>query len=321
MSERGMAVLDQYGFEVFRISRARGALLVETGEGLKHLAECDRTEKRIGTEQQVLDALYERGFPAERYVANREGGWLSKDEYQKPHVLKDWFEGRECSARDERDCLEAVAIMAKLHLVLQQINIVVEPTYDPGVIWQKHNREMNHVRKYLRNRKSKTQFERNILESVNEYLRQGQQAVDWWDSSKAKPDHQLCHGNYTYHNVLLGVAGFAVTGFSSLHTGYRAEDLYYFMRKVLEKNHWSLRLGAKMLETYNRIFPMGQGDWNLLYLLFLYPEKYWKQLNYYNNTRKNWISDRNRDKIEMLEQQKGGRSTFLDYLLERTEFA
>ena len=25
--------------------------------------------------------------------------------------------------------------------------------------------------------------------------------------------------------------------------------------------------------------------------------------------------------IEMLEQQKGGRSTFLDYLLERTEFA
>ena len=321
MSERGMAVLDQYDFEVFRISRARGALLVETGEGLKHLAECDRTEKRIGTEQQVLDALYERGFPAERYVANREGGWLSKDEYQKPHVLKDWFEGRECSARDERDCLEAVAIMAKLHLVLQQINIVVEPTYDPGMIWQKHNREMNHVRKYLRNRKSKTQFERNILESVNEYLRQGQQAVDWWDSSKAKPDHQLCHGNYTYHNVLLGVAGFAVTGFSSLHTGYRAEDLYYFMRKVLEKNHWSLRLGAKMLETYNRIFPMGQGDWNLLYLLFLYPEKYWKQLNYYNNTRKNWISDRNRDKIEMLEQQKGGRSTFLDYLLERTEFA
>ena len=87
MSERGMAVLDQYDFEVFRISRARGALLVETGEGLKHLAECDRTEKRSGTEQQVLDALYESGFPAERYVANREGGWLSKDEYQKPQVV------------------------------------------------------------------------------------------------------------------------------------------------------------------------------------------------------------------------------------------
>ena len=320
MSERGMAVLDQYDFEVFRISRTRGAMLVETGEGLKHMAECDRTERRIGVEQQVLEALHESGFPAERYVANKEGGWLSKDEYQKPHVLKDWFEGRECSARDERDCQEAVAILARLHLALQQIDMVVEPVYDPGEVWQKHNREMSHVRKYLQGRKSKMQFERIILESVNGYLQQGKQAAALWENSEAKPKHQLCHGNYTYHNVLLGITGFAVTGFSSLHTGYRAEDLYHFMRKVLEKNHWSLRLGAKMLETYNRIFPMGQGDWNLLYLLFLYPEKYWKQLNYYNNTRKNWISDRNRDKLELLEQQKDGRDSFLAYLLERTEF-
>ncbi|MBQ8815492.1 MAG: phosphotransferase [Lachnospiraceae bacterium] len=321
MSERGMAVLDQYNFEVFRISRVRGAMLVDTSEGLKLMAECSRTENRIGIEQQVLSELRKAGFPAEQYVANREGGWLSKDEYQKPHVLKDWFEGRECSARDERDCLEAVVILAKLHLALQQIGVTVEPVYNPGEVWHKHNREMGRVRKFLRNRNGKTLFERNVLETVNEYLAQGQRAAELWERSEAKPTGQLCHGNYTYHHVLLGTADFAVTGFSSLHTGYRAEDLYYFMRKVLEKNHWSLRLGAKMLETYNRIFPMGQGDWNLLYLLFLYPEKYWKQLNYYYNTRKNWISDRNRDKIDMLEQQKGGRDSFLDFLLKRTEFA
>lgn len=321
MSERGMAVLNQYEFEVFRISRVRGAMLVETDDGLKLMAECSRTENRIGIEQQVLSELRRAGFPAEQYVANREGGWLSKDEYQHPHVLKDWFEGRECSARDERDCLEAVAILAKLHLALQQINVTVEPVYDPGEVWLKHNREMGRVRKFLWNRKGKTPFERNMLETVNEYLEQGQRAAELWEKSEAKPAGQLCHGNYTYHNVLLGTSSFAVTGFSSMHTGYRAEDLYYFMRKVLEKNHWSLRLGAKMLETYNRIFPMGQGDWNLLYLLFLYPEKYWKQLNYYYNTRKNWISDRNRDKIDMLEQQKGGRDAFLDFLLKRTEFA
>lgn len=179
---------------------------------------------------------------------------------------------------------------------------------------------MGRVRKFLRSRKGKTPFERNVLETVDEYLAQGQQAALLWEKSEAKPTRQLCHGNYTYHNVLLGTASFAVTGFSSMHTGYRTEDLYYFMRKVLEKNHWSLRLGAKMLETYNRIFPMGQGDWNLLYLMFLYPEKYWKQLNYYYNTRKSWISDRNRDKISMLEQQKDGRNAFLDFLCKRTEF-
>lgn len=320
MNERGMAVLSQYEFEVFRISRVRGAMLAETSEGLKLMTECTRTEGRIAAEQQVLSALRANGFPAEQYVANKEGGWLSKDEYQHPHVLKDWFDGRECSPRDERDCLEAIAVLAKLHLALQQIEEKIEPVTDPGEIWLRHNREMGRVRKFLRTRKGKNPFERNILETVDEYLAQGQQAALLWEKSEAKPTIQLCHGNYTYHNVLLGTVGFMVTGFSAMHTGYRTEDLYYFMRKVLEKNHWSLRLGAKMLETYNRIFPMGQGDWNLLYLLFLYPEKYWKQLNYYYNTRKSWISDRNRDKISMLEQQKDGRSMFLDFLCKRTEF-
>ena len=123
MSERGMAVLSQYEFEVFRISRVRGAMLVETGEGLKLMAECTRTESRIAAEQQILAALRSEGFPAEQYVINREGNWLSKDEYQHPHVLKDWFDGRECSPRDERDCLEAIAILATvgLHLWKRQM--------------------------------------------------------------------------------------------------------------------------------------------------------------------------------------------------------
>lgn len=320
MNERGMAVLNQYDFEVIRISRARGALLVETDAGLKWMAESSKTETRIQTEQQVLAALREIGFPAEQYVANKEGNWLSKDEYQHPHVVKDWFSGRECSARDERDSMDAVAILARLHLALQQIGLTVEPVTDLLDLWNRHNREMVKVRKYVKGRNGKNGLEQNIMETIPEYLEQGKRTVELLEKSEARPAMQLCHGEYTYHNVLLENGGYGVIGFSAVHTGYRSEDLYYFMRKVLEKNHWSLRLGAKMLEAYNRIFPMGQGDWNLLYLLFLYPEKYWKQLNYYYNTRKSWISDRNRDKIVLIEQQKEGRNAFLEFLHQRTEF-
>ena len=87
MSERGMAVLNQYEFEVIRIGRGRGALLVETDAGLKWMTESSKTEVRIETLQQVLSALREQGFPAEQYVANREGNWISKDEYQHSHVV------------------------------------------------------------------------------------------------------------------------------------------------------------------------------------------------------------------------------------------
>ncbi|MFR2947417.1 MAG: hypothetical protein ACLTL5_10780 [Oscillospiraceae bacterium] len=64
------------------------------------------------------------------------------------------------------------------------------------------------------------------------------------------------------------------------------------MRKALEKHGWNQDLGMSMLESYERVLPWKEGA-DLPLLPFLYPEKYWKQLNFYNNTNKAWIPGRN----------------------------
>ena len=38
--------------------------------------------------------------------------------------------------------------------------------------------------------------------------------------------------------------------------------------------------GCVLLETYDRILPLNAQERTYLYYLFLYPEKYWKQLNF-----------------------------------------
>ena len=48
--------------------------------------------------------------------------------------------------------------------------------------------------------------------------------------------------------------------------------------------------------------------------MFLYPEKYWKQINYYFNANKAWIPARNMDKIIGLQEQEEGRRRFLQEL-------
>ena len=47
-----------------------------------------------------------------------------------------------------------------------------------------------------------------------------------------------------------------------------------------------------MLDAYDAVQPMGAKGWQYLYFLFLYPEKYWKQLNYYYNANKAWIPEK-----------------------------
>ena len=132
------------------------------------------------------------------------------------------------------------------------------------------------------------------------------------EGENLKKDYFVCHGELNQHHILIGKNYVAVTEFSRMHLGLQIEDLYYFMRKVMEKHDWNRRLGASMLEAYERVLPLDRVERECLYYLFLYPEKYWKQINFYYNTNKAWIPARNTEKIAALKYQQESRKQFLD---------
>ena len=110
----------------------------------------------------------------------------------------------------------------------------------------------------------------------------------------------------------MGSGYVAVIEYNRMHLGLQMEDLYRFMRKAMEKHGWSLSLGMDMLNAYEKVLPLGEKERKCLYYLFLYPEKYWKQLNYYNNARKTWIPAKNVEKLKKLESQQECRNQFLE---------
>lgn len=143
------------------------------------------------------------------------------------------------------------------------------------------------------------------------------QAVEAWEGMQCLQREeclQICHGNLDHHHVLLGDRYVAFIEFNKMHLGNQMTDLYHFMRKVMEKQDWDLELGEEMLSAYDRILPLEQSDRHCLYYLFLYPEKYWKQINFYYNARKAWIPVRNMEKIKTLENQTEIRLKFLELL-------
>ena len=124
----------------------------------------------------------------------------------------------------------------------------------------------------------------------------------------------LCHGDLDQHHVLMGGSYTAIIEYNRMHLGIQISDLYRFMRKVMEKHGWNLDLGLSMLDSYERVLPMEPKERGCLYYLFLYPEKYWKQLNFYYNANKAWIPARNTDKLRGLEEQQQARNSFLKRL-------
>jgi hypothetical protein len=47
-----------------------------------------------------------------------------------------------------------------------------------------------------------------------------------------------------------------------------------------------------------------------------YPEKFWKIVNFYNNSRKSWIPGKNAEKLDKLIKQEPEKQKFVDEVLK-----
>lgn len=323
MSDRYEEVLKQYELQVNGVRKGRGAWICDTDQGMKSLREYQGTIKRLEFEDRVLSQLKgQPGLTADQYIRNLEGSLFTTAEDGTGFILKDWYGDRECSLKDGKEVCQAVSAIALLHRSLRQIPFQEEWAMGstlPGLAVQdmeRHNRELKRARTYIRGKRKKSDFELCVMKSFPLFFEQAQEAAEGiaglWE--QGREPRFLCHGDLDHHHVLMGDSYVAVVEYNRLHMGLQMEDLYRFIRKALEKHNWNLSLGMDMLEAYQKVLPLEEKERRCLYFLFLYPEKYWKQINYYFNANKAWIPARNMDKIVNLQEQEKARKEFLKRL-------
>lgn len=320
MNEKGTDVLQQYDLDIIRTSRVRGAVLCETRQGCRLLKEYRGTEIRLSQVQRVLTDL-EAVSPVavDRVIPNKEGKLISMDLDQTPYVVKEWNSGRECDLMSETEVLRGVRLLAALHTGLRQIE---DDSFKQGdgvrEEYRRHTAELRRARSFVRKVRNKSEFELCMIRSFPMFFRQAEEAqrlLEEWQQEQPAGSW-LCHGEYSHHHILYDGEFAMITDFMGMEKGIQVSDLYYFMRKAMEKQGFCCRTGQKMLEEYDRRLPLTDWDRRYLYIRFLYPEKYWKQINYYFNSNKAWIPARNTEKLKILEEQEPERGKFLDFLLQ-----
>ena len=124
--------------------------------------------------------------------------------------------------------------------------------------------------------------------------------------------HTMIHGDYNYHNVIMLPGEVATTNFEHAQENIQVTDLYYFLRKVMEKHHWDVRLGDKILNQYAKILPFAEGELEYIAICLTYPEKFWKAANSYSRSRKAWVPAKNYEKLEMVIAQTQEKKAFLN---------
>ena len=109
----------------------------------------------------------------------------------------------------------------------------------------------------------------------------------------------------------------AVVNFNHSAKGLQIQDLYFFLRKVMEKHDWNVNLGKQLIDKYNMIKKLSDRELSLLQIMMSYPEKFWKIANFYYNTSKAFISERNLEKLEQVIALEEQKEVFLEEVFQK----
>ena len=247
MNEKYVEALEQYDMDILSVRKGRGSWICETRNGCRLLKEYRGTVKRLEFEDEVLRILDTRGsLRADQYIRNREGSLLTVTGDGTRYILKDWFMDRECNIKDGFEIRQALSRLAMLHSQLKAVEFKEEWSMGSNLCapleeeLERHNKEMQRTRNYIRGKRKKSDFELCVIGNYNMFYEQAQEAVQgikglWseeadpgfgYDALEAaeirgitgksrqpcagSPDDQsgkpiyLCHGDLDQHHVLMG---------------------------------------------------------------------------------------------------------------------
>lgn len=321
MIDKEFAIMEQYECKVRQYSRGRGAFILDTDRGCVLLREYTKNGKRLETLAKLLDYLYEKGMNVDVLIKNKEGSYLSTDSEGNNFIVTRWSNGRECDIKNLQDICQALRTLALLHKNLEkydcgnddfQIARSLSKEYD------KHNRELKMIKNYLATKRNKNDFELLAYSNCDYYLEEGIKAMDILAGSgyeeelkRCAADRLLCHGNFNYHNIYFFQNQCELCGFEQSYINLRLWDLYNFMRKLMEKCDWDIKMGYLMFHEYDKVYPLSAQAVKILGAMFAYPEKYWKLLNFYYNSNKAWIPAKSLEKLKKVLLQNTMRNAFV----------
>ncbi|MBQ7954755.1 MAG: CotS family spore coat protein [Lachnospiraceae bacterium] len=323
MNDRVIGLLDQYEIEVLRTRKGRGAILCETNQGILIFKEYQGSKEKAQVQDLLLKKIGEsKAVPVEQIIPTKEGELLVQGQDGLSYILKTYFEGKECNILDIQDCLRGVKTLAYLHkeMNLGQQEIISEwPVFRLEKEYEKHNRELKRVRKYLREKSQKTPFEIYLVGEYDYFMGQAFEVTKEWEefllpgeTDYLRTTGTFCHGDYQYHNIIEIPGGQAVINFEKCIIDDQIRDLYLYMRKLLEKSNWSKDLGKRILNAYNEVNELPARSFVALYYRLAYPEKFWKIVNFYYNSHKGWIPGKNQEKLLKVVEQEQEKQDFLN---------
>jgi len=294
-------IAKEFGCKILYSKPLRAVNLAQTDRGLMIIKETCREPDKILYIHGLKEYLHEKGFTnLDRYL-------LSK--YQLPFaiyedrifVMENYIGGRECSFTNPYDRRAIVKALALLHNAGKGYMPATGAASRNSIgKWEKSYRkkieDLTEFKELAGRKKKKSKLDIMFLEDVDFYIEMCWRGFDTLNNSrydeickKAKKDKTICHHDYTYHNLIIGLEGKVnVIDFDYSCHELPVYDLATLIQKILKRYSYDVDMALELIEDYCKIAPLCKDDFVLMLSLFEFPQKFWRITERYYREKADW---------------------------------
>lgn len=291
-------IKSNYDIEVKSIVPLKDTYIINTAKGKKVLKKSTLSPERVLFIHGAKEHLFSNGFRnIDRYQCTNEGEPCFSLEGSS-FTVNDIIEGNECNFDNRNEVINASKVLASMHKASKgyrpsEKSIAKDELGKLPFYFSKRLDEIKKLKKVAK--KGKSKFDYLFLKYVDYFYLLGEETIHSINNSNyediamlSRENGFFCHHDFTFRNIICSSEGMSVINFEYCCFELKAYDLANFLRRKMRKCSWDINEAEIILENYRTIEEIRSDEFFILRLLLQFPQKFWRVINKYYNSKRSW---------------------------------
>lgn len=291
-------IAERYNLDIKSVSPYKDLFVLVTPYGKKFLRKVIGTQEKLYFIHEAKEHLYKNGFTnIDRDICTLDGKPFIILE-EGAYIITEAVEGRECNFDLREDTIKASQLLAQMHKASRGYvpSMEARAQDDLGklpVYFLKRLEEIKKLKKLAR--KGKSKFDYLFLENVDYYVKLAEKTLEQLGNSKynqlierTRQEGLFCHHDYTHHNIICSENKAGIINFSFCCFELKVYDLANLLRRKMRKCNWNTEEARVIIQKYDQIEHIDEDELEVMKLILQFPQKFWRVVNKYYNSRRSW---------------------------------
>lgn len=326
-----LPVLKHYDFSVQSIIPIQEDVCrVETNRGVYCLKCANKGEQKMLFIYSVLKHLEDSGFKkVSAPIPAKDGSPLVLMDHHI-YFMTEWVFGSPCSFKRDDHLAEAAKTLAQFHQHAKGAKLLegakTREMYKKWPdIFRKRTDELKQFKEQVQDKKSLSNFEKRYLAEADQFIERGEKACATLKSSnyrrvakRAEEEKTFTHRDVAARNFIMGEKNEAyLIDFDYCRYDIRVADVVRLVERSLRDLKWSAEKGDLILNTYNKIYPLEQDQYEIMLAFFQFPQKIWRITNRYFLGKYFWQEEGYLKKLTSAVKKMPAQDKFTKYFEEK----